>query len=607
MQSAQNLNDQQLEELNYEIRHAPQLNTLGPILIFRQLDHASAQYKISALIVSDNPVAPQLTFSQQSSGKVFKFDGQALHKYNGFSTFWRTDVCLPVAADRDEKFTYIVSTMPGQNWGVCVPALNRQAFNMSFYSCNGFSLSTPQQKCEAAGGLEPLWQDLLIKHAADPFHVLIGGGDQLYNDAVWKLPALKDWLNIRGSEHRHNAEWKPDMEFQVQQYYFNHYMQHFTLPAIAQAMAQIPSINISGDHDIFDGVGSYPEILETSNVFTNMKRIAGSFYLLFQHCMTSDQGVEDGYLVNEAKTSFSSVKMLGTTTALAVLDTRGERTQGRIVSEESYAKFYAEVRKIPAGVKHLLFLSEIPIVYPHLNSVHSLLGVFGKCKKGVNKSFNFLQRKMLGSLIGAVFGPKAEQGLENASIRMKDFLGKKGLLKSVVNEFGIVELNDDLVDHWGSANHNHERIDLIENLQVIAKEQKLRITFLGGDVHLGCIGRIFDKHNPENDTATMYQVTSSAIGNLPPPDFVVKIAHKNSGCHKVSGDIYEEMVKTFNVDVDGRDTQFKILVPRRNYCIIRKESDTEALKFSLQVEAKDYKDPSVPYVITIPAVAPTLL
>lgn len=103
----------------------------------------------------------------------------------------------------------------------------------------------------------------------------------------------------------------------------------------------------------------------------------------------------------------------------------------------------------------------------------------------------------------------------------------------------------------------------------------------------------------------MYQITSSAIGNLPPPDFVVKIAHKNSGCHKVSGDIYEEMVKTFNVDVDGRDTQFKILVPRRNYCIIRKESDTEALKFSLQVEAKNYKDPSVPYVTTIPAVAPT--
>ena len=31
-------------------------------------------------------------------------------------------------------------------------------------------------------GYDPVWVDLLAKHAEQPFHVLVGGGDQLYCD-----------------------------------------------------------------------------------------------------------------------------------------------------------------------------------------------------------------------------------------------------------------------------------------------------------------------------------------------------------------------------------------------------------------------------------------
>ena len=31
-------------------------------------------------------------------------------------------------------------------------------------------------------GYDPLWVDLLAKHAEQPFHLLVGGGDQLYCD-----------------------------------------------------------------------------------------------------------------------------------------------------------------------------------------------------------------------------------------------------------------------------------------------------------------------------------------------------------------------------------------------------------------------------------------
>jgi len=32
-------------------------------------------------------------------------------------------------------------------------------------------------------GFDPLWTDLLAKHADKPFHALVGGGDQLYCDS----------------------------------------------------------------------------------------------------------------------------------------------------------------------------------------------------------------------------------------------------------------------------------------------------------------------------------------------------------------------------------------------------------------------------------------
>jgi hypothetical protein len=31
-------------------------------------------------------------------------------------------------------------------------------------------------------GYDPVWVDLLTKHAEQPFHLLVGGGDQLYCD-----------------------------------------------------------------------------------------------------------------------------------------------------------------------------------------------------------------------------------------------------------------------------------------------------------------------------------------------------------------------------------------------------------------------------------------
>ena len=62
--------------------------------------------------------------------------------------------------------------------------------------CNGFSAGVNPDDFRGPGfqsGYDPLWVDLLAKHAEQPFHVLVGGGDQIYCDgcvvqtSVWPL------------------------------------------------------------------------------------------------------------------------------------------------------------------------------------------------------------------------------------------------------------------------------------------------------------------------------------------------------------------------------------------------------------------------------------
>jgi hypothetical protein len=51
--------------------------------------------------------------------------------------------------------------------------------------CNGFSAGVNPDDFRGPGfksGYDPVWMDLLAKHAEEPFHVLVGGGDQLYCD-----------------------------------------------------------------------------------------------------------------------------------------------------------------------------------------------------------------------------------------------------------------------------------------------------------------------------------------------------------------------------------------------------------------------------------------
>lgn len=59
--------------------------------------------------------------------------------------------------------------------------------------CNGFSAGVDPDSFRGPGfqtGYDPVWVDLLAKHAEQPFHLLVGGGDQLYCDGCVILHGL---------------------------------------------------------------------------------------------------------------------------------------------------------------------------------------------------------------------------------------------------------------------------------------------------------------------------------------------------------------------------------------------------------------------------------
>ena len=104
--------------------------------------------------------------------------------------------------------------------------------------CNGFSAGVNPDDFRGPGfqsGFDPVWVDLLQKHAAEPFHVLVGGGDQLYCDALVREPEMQDWVTTKAPDKKKHFPLSDEMRFAIDRFYFNHYCQVFRSGAFARA------------------------------------------------------------------------------------------------------------------------------------------------------------------------------------------------------------------------------------------------------------------------------------------------------------------------------------------------------------------------------------
>ncbi|KAM5436529.1 hypothetical protein MferCBS31731_005807 [Microsporum ferrugineum] len=503
---------------------------------------------------------------------------------NPISAFWRFRVAVALE-NYEARWQY---TIPGfrhvdekhtmSSWNFIVPSVD-DSMRIMFHSCNGFSVGTDLGHWQ--GPL--LWHDVLRLHAQKPFHVMIGGGDQIYNDSVRTDGPLKDWTDISNPHKRRAHPFPNTLRAQCDEFYFNNYVKWYGTEPFATAKAQIPQINIWDDHDIIDGFGSYTDHFMKCAVFRGLGGVAFKYYCLFQHhnappmsTFTTDapqtmqatngtagidqRQLEGCYVYKEPQDEHSWIvgakpgpyveeisrnlyMRLGKRIAFAGIDARTERTRHQVNYPETYDAIFSRLdREFAAAngeIKHLILLLGVPIAYPRLAWLENILS-------------------------SPLISP----------IRL---LNKRfGWGGGFFNKFdGQVDLLDDLDDHYTARQHKAERRQLIQRLQQLSERYSVRVTILGGDVHLAAVGRFYSRvkdHVPiDSDPKYMVNIISSAITNKPPPKAVANLLASRNKIHHLDHNTDETLMKIFNDQPGGKDKSSsanKVTMPSRNYACI---------------------------------------
>lgn len=522
------------EENNYGLFSATRTPLLGPQSISGSEDRPSTNQRVA--------FEDKSRIKRRDGEKLNKFRevrAHRLHAERGL-TFWRFNIEVELGP-RQTRIAYRINRGPAT--GFWVPA-SGETMNIMFHSCNGFSLSVEPDNFS---GPDPLWRDVLNRHQRRPFHVMLGGGDQIYNDAAMRDTVLfKEWLQIKNPERKYSVDFSEEMQEELEAFYLERYAMWFSQGLFGMANSQIPMVNIWDDHDIIDGFGSYPHHFMSNRVFTGLGAVAFKYYMLFQHQSLVEEttkeepswllGAAPGPYINER--SRSVFMRLGRKVAFLGLDCRTERMRDEILSQESYDVIFDRCRdEIKQGeTKHLVVMLGVPIAYPRLNFLENLL-------------------------TSRVMDPVKA-------------IGRTGALGGFINKFdGGVEILDDLDDHWTAKHHKAERNWFIQELQELAAEKSVRVTILGGDVHLGAVGQFYSNKNlgipKDQDHRYMPNVVSSAIVNTPPPVMMADVLNKRNKIHHLDPDTDEDMIPMFERDVDGSKRNNTHLLPRRNFCVIR--------------------------------------
>lgn len=575
---------------HFDINTISSVACFGPWLKYGCYNADSGEYRLSALVVCKDavfPAAPSLTLHDGQDTTVL--NASKLDNYQGYS-FYRYDITVQLGeSERSVSYQLDTSVASGstqpKSSSICIPGKS-QPWHWAYYSCNGFHSETDQTKYN---GIQPLWEDFLSQHKNKPFHLIVGGGDQLYNDQVYNVPLLQGWDKIEDAEQALNTPYSTEVQQQVEEFYFSHYAYHFSQPSYGDALASVPSMNTWDDHDIFDGWGSYPPPLMNCSIFQGVYRAARRFYLLFQQHTTDDLVKTDhADLFLSAGSGVNILGQLGSTTALLLLDTRSERSLASVMDPETWDLIWHRLEQLPPSVHHLVVGLPVPIIYPSVPNLESAL-------KDLDQ--HITERDAGGG-----------------------FSLKSGLFRCIMSTFkinlvlfGQLEFLDDMLDHWDTKEKHDEAHRAMDHLQSLARRRNLRVSFISGDVHVGGFGLLAPNGTPtdpkllRSERTHMWQVVSSAIGNAPPPSAVVKLFQESGEEPWKWNEDYEmRMMKVLDEEISLEG----ILANNRNWCEV-KEADYDEmpgsgndgrLTFTLRVE--DLKNKQVrPIAVEVSMVA----
>lgn len=263
----------------------------GPLLNYRRMGSPTPGAPIwygSVLIVT-RPTTSTPTMGIAYAGPAGAVDGAAVQPANTPApqtvsgvklyedvqkSFWRFSIEVPFQ-QVESKWQYEVLNITSSDGSTSalrsfvVPSI-AQSMRILFHSCNGFSVGTD---VDAWSG-PALWHDVLRMHAQQPFHVMIGGGDQIYNDGVRVEGPLKAWTDIGNPKKRRDFPFNESLRAECDEYYFQNYVRWYGTEPFKTANAQIPQVNIWDDHDIIDGFGSYTDHFMRCAVFRGIGGVA---------------------------------------------------------------------------------------------------------------------------------------------------------------------------------------------------------------------------------------------------------------------------------------------------------------------------------------------
>lgn len=439
------------------------MKRLGPVLQFVSNDNGL--WRVSALWVQDDADAPP-AFS--AGGRQVQL---AQLPVPGMTcTAWRFEFEVAQGAVSQE----VGYSVGGEQHAFHVPALGCMP-SMAYGSCNGFSdpramksIRAPNAMWARLGRLHAQ-QDKVDSQTYGPLHLLLLGGDQIYSDAMWAvLPELKAWCD-KPWRKRVGAPFTATLKSKLETYFSRLYLERWSQPEVAAALATLPTVMMWDDHDIMDGWGSYPAEQHNCPVYQGIFQVARAAFSLFQRqTMGSPRPA-----TLPGQQHHNSAWRVGDMGLLA-LDMRSERrprsgdTQAaggvlqaeQVIGAESWAAIYKwlAAQEAAGGMKHLFVMSSVPVVHPGLELIAQVLGVLP----------------------------------------------------------GQQEMEDDLRDHWSSSPHKAERLRLIHRLLQVAG-QGVRVTILSGDVHVAALGVIESTREDDRsgNARVINQLTSSAIVHPP--------------------------------------------------------------------------------------------
>ncbi|HEX2544503.1 MAG TPA: alkaline phosphatase family protein [Ramlibacter sp.] len=462
---------------------------LGPVLSLRGVDRVDGRswWRVSAMV----------GLPRDAGQPALEVDGRAvaapvLLLAHGDLQVLRYDLSTTLTA-QEQRVTYGFAAA-GVSWSFTVPA-DDLALRLACVSCNGFSEAKKMR--QYAGRASSVWSDLVDRHeGAGRFHALLMGGDQVYMDSMWEeLEELKAWAELSHVEQR-GYPVSPAARARIEDHYVSTYLDRW-LPSrrgawnearagfdAADAMARIPTLMMWDDHDIFDGWGSYSAAMQAAPLPQALFACARKAFWVFQMqhpapllpdnalqpVTWSALRTQDPLLLPllDDQPGFSCAMPLGPL-ALVLADLRTERTRDQVLGEGTWRAIQRWVGDIPAAgpaagaatPRHLLFASSVPVTFPSVTAVDDLHDIFG-----------------------------SEHVTESNA--------------------------DDLRDHWSHSDHAAERARLAQLLVDTARDKRIRVSIVSGDVHAAAWGSIFAKDAASPlDWPAVHELISSGIVHPP--------------------------------------------------------------------------------------------